>query len=81
MNEHKVRLIADEASAQCRKQFHGTPPAWEWEYKFAELIVKECITELEASIQCDPYNGETYDNEVNDVLTSQIDNLKEHFGV
>ena len=49
--------------------------------KFAELIVKECIWQLECAKQGDSFTGETYDNEVNDVLTEQIDNLKEHFGV
>ena len=49
---------------------------------FAELIVKECIQQLENSIHADPYTGETYDNnEVNAILIDNIDNLKEHFGV
>lgn len=42
MNEHKVRLIADQATEWCKQHAHGAPTAWEWETKFAELIVKEC---------------------------------------
>lgn len=42
MDIHKVRLLADEATEWCKKHAHGAPTAWEWESKFAELIVKEC---------------------------------------
>ena len=46
MNEHKIRLIADQATEWCQKNAHGAPTAWEWETKFAELIVKECVDGL-----------------------------------
>lgn len=46
-----------------------------------ELVVKECIQQIKNSFHADPYTGETYDNIVNDVLTGQINNLKQHFGI
>jgi hypothetical protein len=49
--------------------------------KFAELIVRECIRELETSRKCDPYTGELFDCEYNTCIKEQSIMLKEHFGV
>jgi hypothetical protein len=49
--------------------------------KFAELIVKECMKELEASKRCDPYTGDLFDCEYNTCLNNQIKVLIDHFGV
>ena len=49
--------------------------------KFAELIVQECITELETSKRCDPYTGDLLSCEYNNGIDYQIEMLKEHFGV
>jgi len=49
--------------------------------KFAELIVRECIAQLEIGKRCDPYTGELFSCERNDVIDFEIVNLKEHFGV
>ena len=49
--------------------------------KFAELIVRECIRELEISRKCDPYTGDLFDCEYNICLNEQTIMLKEHFGV
>jgi hypothetical protein len=49
--------------------------------KFAELIVRECIKELETSRKCDPYTGNLFDCEYNICLNEQTIMLKEHFGV
>jgi hypothetical protein len=52
------------------------------QYKeFAELIVKECISEMQISKKVDRYTGEVYDNEYNRAIQDQIEWLKEHFGV
>lgn len=48
--------------------------------KFAELIIQECIKELEATQVCDPYTGEQF-NYYNDVLADGIASIKENFGV
>lgn len=49
--------------------------------KFAELILKECLQELEASKKCNPYNGDLFDCEYNQCINEQTTMLKEHFGV
>ena len=49
--------------------------------KLAEMIVQECINELEAHKKCDPYTGELIDSDWNDITQFQIINIKEHFGV
>lgn len=49
--------------------------------KFAELIVQECIKELEISRKCDPYTGNLFDCEYNTCIKEQSIMLKEHFGV
>lgn len=74
MNLHKVRLIADEASAQCRKQFHGTPPAWEWEIEFAKLVVAECASAL-WSEECN------YSDLALEEYKRNSTKIKEYFGV
>jgi hypothetical protein len=48
---------------------------------FAELIVRECIRELEISRKCDPYTGNLFDCEYNTCIKEQTTVLKEHFGV
>ena len=49
--------------------------------KFTELIVNDCIQELEISRRCDPYTGNLYDCEYNKCIDDQINVLKERFGV
>lgn len=39
----RIKELANEASDWCEQHAEGTPTAWEWEEKFADLIVKECI--------------------------------------
>jgi hypothetical protein len=39
---NRYRELANEASDWCQEHAKGTPTAWEWEEKFAELIVREC---------------------------------------
>lgn len=43
MNE-RIRELAKEATDWCCENAIGTPVAWEWEEKFAELIVKDCCS-------------------------------------
>ena len=49
--------------------------------KFAELIVRECISEMQSSQRGDPYTGDLYDCEYNTCINEQITMLKECFGV
>ena len=41
------RQLAEEASKWCIENAKGTPVAWEWEDKFAELIVEKCLSIVE----------------------------------
>ena len=47
--------------------------------RLAELIVQECIKQLEIGKKCDPYTGELFTCEHNDNIDYQIKVLKEHF--
>lgn len=49
--------------------------------KFADLIVRECIEQLEASKRCDPYTGDLFNCILNDNLDYGITMLKDYFGV
>ena len=49
--------------------------------RIAELIVQECIQQLEIGKKCDPYTGELFTCEHNDNIDYQIKVLKEHFGL
>jgi hypothetical protein len=69
-----------ELHSQCKVCDKDTVLYFDYE-KFAELIVRECIRELEISRKCDPYTGELFDCEYNTCIKEQSVMLKEHFGV
>jgi hypothetical protein len=79
MNE-RIKLLAEQAGYS--KDMFGVG---HWDMpecrKFAELIVRECIQELEISRKCDPYTGDLFDCEYNTCIKEQSIMLKEHFGV
>jgi hypothetical protein len=43
MKRELVQEIYHEATRWCEDNATGTPIAWEFEEKFAELIIEECI--------------------------------------
>lgn len=45
--------------------------------QFTALVVAECVQELSAQLQCDPYTGELANTEVNQVLLESIKNIQE----
>ena len=49
--------------------------------KFAELMIKDCIKELEISKKGDPYTGDVYNCEYNTCIDEQIQIFKARFGV
>jgi hypothetical protein len=51
------------------------------EEKFACLVVKACITELEAHERCDPYTGELIQCKKNDTIQELILALDELFSL
>jgi len=78
MNERIIEL-ADEAGYKdlptVRLAFQGFDKE-----KFAELIVRECIAELE-SVKVNEYRTDVYDIGYDDGLTQAVETIKEHFGV
>ena len=75
MNE-RVKELLEQAGVK----FVVMPKDTEYE-KFAELLVRECIRELETSRKCDPYTGNLFDCEYNTCIKEQTTMLKEYFGV
>jgi hypothetical protein len=69
----RVKELANEATVWCEQHAQGTPVAWEWEEKFAELIVQECASVCLS--QRDPGNLNYKPSE------SFACALKEHFGI
>ena len=74
----RIKELAEQAGYSKDYLEIGLPSNME---KFAELIVRECILELEISRKCDPYTGDLFDCEYNTCINEQTIMLKEHFGV
>jgi len=50
--------------------------------KFAELIVRECMAQIEeGKRKVDVYRTDVYDIGYDDGLTQAVETIKEHFGV
>jgi hypothetical protein len=81
MND-RIKELADQAEAYADYNFKGEH-FWTQAYdsKFAELMINDCIKELEISRRCDPYTGKLYDCEYNTCIKEQIEVLKARFGV
>jgi len=50
MNQ-RTRNIAAEATKWCEQNAQGAPVAWEWEEKFAELVVQDCLRTCDTVMQ------------------------------
>jgi len=74
MNE-RIKKLIQAADRQC-SETRGV-----YDEIFAELIVRECVRELEVSRKCDPYTGDLFDCEYNTCIKEQSIMLKEHFGI
>jgi hypothetical protein len=74
MNE-RIKLLADQATS------YNNSDGWLFDKeKFAELIVRECVAELE-SVKVNEYRTDVYDIGYDDGLTQAVETIKEHFGV
>lgn len=81
MNE-RIKELERQATETVKCGLNGTSTTESFNRKkFAELIVEECIRELEISRKCDPYTGNLFDCEYNTCIKEQTTVLKEHFGV
>lgn len=80
-----MNKIIQELAEKSRKRYTKTDGSGEFwvfdESLFGELIVRECISEMQISKKGDRYTCEVYDNEYNRAIQDQIEWLKEHFGL
>ncbi len=81
MNE-RIRELAEQANYLATEKEFPYDEDWFYLYnkKFAELIVKECVAELE-SVKVNEYRTDVYDIGYDDGLTQAVETIKEHFGV
>ena len=78
MNE-RIKQLATETDIWCDQNFHNSPEYnIQWEQKFAELIVAECLGCCEQVIS-DPV-PESVDTWLNGGTQCMAD-IKQHFGV
>lgn len=80
MNDN-YKELAQMASAWCERYAEGAPVAWEWEKKFAELVVRECIIQISSLMD---YSGYDTDELNFCELKAQRDAcvvIKQHFGL
>lgn len=49
MNE-RYKDLAHQATEWCHEHAKGPPVAWEWEQKFAELIIRDCTQALQTEM-------------------------------
>ena len=62
------RELARQATEWCVNNAKGAPTAWEWEDKFAELLLQECV--MIAKL-----NGFEYSEKQKDVLDFELNNI------
>ena len=81
MNE-RIQKIAQQTDIWCDQNYSGDEHYdLRWEEKFAELIVKECMTALKDMHLWQSVNNQNYPGAWHDAVDQSIDTLKEHFGI
>ena len=71
----RIRELAHQATEWCMENAQGTPVAWEWEDKFGELIVQDCMAVIEQR------NYLSTKKICQDECTAILAEIKQHFGV
>jgi hypothetical protein len=85
MNQ-RIRELAEQAGITTNldtDHFEKDPNKW-MDYfaeKFAELIVRECVSTLQGMHLWQSVNNQNYPNTWHDAVDQGIDVIKEHFGV
>lgn len=87
MNKELIKQIAERTEKEC--SHINLNFAWEWEKKFAELIVHECLIIVENNNPRPPgtiimYNSsedEHFDNGWQVAVETKTNQIKKHFGV
>ena len=78
MNE-RIKLLAEQAQIWIA-DFNGQ--RWEIDpEKFAELIVRECVSTLNEMHMWQSVNNQNYPSAWHDAVDNGIETIKEHFGV
>ena len=75
MNE-RIQQLSQQAGQG--EPFHIPP---EFVEKFAELIVKECVSTLNEMHMWQSVNNQNYPSAWHDAVDNGIETIKEHFGV
>lgn len=73
---NKYKELAHEATLWCEQHAVGTPVAWEWEAKYAELIVQECTDQLSSLM-----NHEFNESAELETLIAARAVIRKHFGI
>lgn len=88
MNSERVKQLYYQAVQWCEENAVGTPVAWEFEEKFAELIIQDCLEKCRAEREefiklSSKNNGRESDFAFGSVNSSEriAAAIKEHFGV
>lgn len=73
---NRFKELALEATVWCEHYAKGTPTAWEWEQKFAELIVQECVGQVNTQL------GHEFNDSIGSVALIEVRRaINEHFGI
>lgn len=78
MNRSLIEKLYNESADYCVSHA-GDNPAWQWEEKFAELIIKECVKAC--ALHDDVESFGIYPIRVAMVTKSCENNINLHFGV
>lgn len=83
MNRDLISRLYQESVDYCVEQGlneDGTNKAWVWEEKFVELIVQECIREIDSNNIID-YETDDWDSGYDAGISQSIKTINEHFGI
>lgn len=79
MNEERIKLLAEQAEKECINVTENF--AWEWEKKFAELIVRECSQICKKVNSVKVVNAPDNYQEGREMgVLSCVEKIKQHFG-
>lgn len=78
---NRFKEIAHEATLWCEQHAKGTPVAWEWEAKYAELIVEDCVQLISSMMDYTDYDTSDLQAVELKALRNARQLIKERFGI
>lgn len=78
---NRYKELANEATVWCEQNAKGTPVAWEWEAKFAELVVQECMQQITRMMDYSDYVNPDLQAIELKIQRDIRQVIKEHFGL